>query len=68
MNTNNLIYKFVAQLCEKQYAYAHSTLTSIVEAKVKDKIKKEVAKKENKKQMLSKKNNKKSKMGNKKNK
>lgn len=44
MNTKNLIYKFVAQLCEKQYAYANSTLATILEAKIKEKIKKEVAK------------------------
>lgn len=44
MNSRSLISKFVAQLCEKQYSFANSTLASIVEAKMKSKIKKEVEK------------------------
>jgi hypothetical protein len=49
MNSRQLISKFVAQLCEKQYAFANSTLASIVEAKMKEKIKKEVSKQSGKK-------------------
>lgn len=51
MNTKHLISKFIAQLCEKQFAYANSTLTSILEAKIKDKIKNEVSKKNSKNKM-----------------
>ena len=40
MNTNTLISRFIAQLCEKQYAYANSTLSTIIEKKIKAKIKK----------------------------
>ena len=54
MNTNSLISKFIAQLCEKQYAYANSTLASIVEAKLKGKIKKEADKLKSKKDKKSK--------------
>jgi hypothetical protein len=43
-STNQLISKFIAQICEKQYAYANSTLGTIVEAKLKEKIKKEAKK------------------------
>ena len=60
MNTRQLISKFVAQLCEKQYAYANSTLASIVEAKLAIKIKKEADKasgKSSKKTTMSKKEN-----------
>jgi len=43
-STNQLISKFIAQLCEKQFAFANSTLGTIVEAKLKEKIKKEAKK------------------------
>jgi len=43
-HTQKLISKFIAQLCEKQFAYANSTLATIVEAKLKEKIKKEAKK------------------------
>jgi len=43
-STNPLISKFIAQLCEKQFAYANSTLATIIEAKLKEKIKKEAKK------------------------
>jgi chorismate mutase len=74
MNSRQLISKFVAQLCEKQYAFANSTLSSIVEAKLKEKIKKEAnklkSKADKKKDFLDKMNKgkKKSKMETKKNK
>jgi hypothetical protein len=44
MNSNQLISKFISQLVEKQFAYAHSTLTQVIEAKLAAKIKKEAAK------------------------
>lgn len=44
MNSHQLISKFVAQICEKQFAYAHNTLATIIEAKMKEKIKKIAAK------------------------
>lgn len=72
MNSHQLISKFIAQICEKQYAYAHSTLSTIIEAKMKEKIKKVAAKKMDKKpikKMTAKEDKKKSsKMGTKKNK
>jgi nucleoid-associated protein YgaU len=43
-NCHRLISKFIAQLCEKQYAFANTTLATIVEAKLKEKIKKEAKK------------------------
>lgn len=43
-STQRLISKFIAQICEKQYAFANSTLGTIVEAKLKEKIKKEANK------------------------
>ena len=39
MKNKALISKFIAQLCEKQYAYANSTLATILENKLKEKIK-----------------------------
>lgn len=48
MNTKQLISKFISQICEKQFAYANSTLSSIVEAKMKEKIKKQASKMEKK--------------------
>jgi hypothetical protein len=44
MNSHQLISKFIAQICEKQYAFAHNTLSTIIEAKMKEKIKKIAAK------------------------
>jgi hypothetical protein len=64
MNTHSLISKFIAQICEKQYAFANSTLSTILEGKLKAKIKKEALKKKSKKPFFMK--NKK--MANKKNK
>jgi hypothetical protein len=64
MNTHSLISKFIAQICEKQYAFANSTLSTILEGKLKAKIKKEASKKKSKKPFFMK--NKK--MANKKNK
>jgi hypothetical protein len=49
MNSHKLISKFIAQICEKQYAFANSTLSSILEAKLKEKISKEVDKQSGKK-------------------
>lgn len=49
-DSQRLISKFIAQLCEKQYAFANSTLGVIIEAKLKEKIKKEVNKLSGKKQ------------------
>lgn len=43
-HNHRLISKFIAQLCEKQYAFANTTLATIIEAKLKEKIKKEVKK------------------------
>lgn len=43
-NSHRLISKFIAQLCEKQYAFANTTLATVVEAKLKEKIKKEAKK------------------------
>lgn len=51
--TQQLISKFIAQLCEKQFAYANSTLATIVEAKLKEKIKKEAMKLSGKKSSSS---------------
>ena len=49
MTEKQLISKFIAQLCEKQFAFANSTLATIVEAKLKGKIKKEADKMSGKK-------------------
>jgi hypothetical protein len=58
MNINSLISKFIMQICEKQFAYAHSTLSTVVEAKTKEKVKKTLAKldKKTKKNNMDKKN------------
>jgi uncharacterized protein (DUF2267 family) len=54
MNSHKLISKFIAQICEKQYAFANSTLATILEAKLKEKIAKEAAKQSGKKSGKSK--------------
>jgi hypothetical protein len=53
-STNPLISKFIAQLCEKQFAYANTTLATIIEAKLKEKIKKEAKKLSGKSKSMSK--------------
>jgi hypothetical protein len=40
MNIRNLISKLVAQICEKNYAAANTTLNQVVTEKVKTRIKK----------------------------
>lgn len=54
MNSQRLISKFISQICEKQYAFANSTLATILEAKLKEKIKKESDKQNGKKKGSSK--------------
>jgi hypothetical protein len=54
MNSHRLISKFISQICEKQYAFANSTLATILEAKMKEKIKKEADKQNGKKKSSSK--------------
>lgn len=55
MTEKQLISKFIAQLCEQQFAFANSTLATIVEAKLKGKIKKEADKMSGKTEKKSKK-------------
>jgi hypothetical protein len=40
MNIKTLISSFIAQICEKKYATANSTLKKIVTEKVKQKVEK----------------------------
>lgn len=44
MEIRKLISKFITQLCEKNYSKANETLQHVVEAKVKEKIKKSLPK------------------------
>ena len=58
MNSHQLISKFISQICEKEYSAANNSLQSILEGKLKQRIKKEaekLTKKDKKKPMTKKK-------------